>query len=78
MDGYDLNLVVVVLLVMYLCYCVIRHKCLAFDNFVLCSFICTSRSILFMDVEKIPKSPAKSMRATLACLLTCVWIAHVL
>ena len=48
------------------------------DNFVLYSFICASKSILFIDVENIPKNPAKSMRATLACLFTCVWIAHVL
>ena len=42
--------------------------------FVLYSFICASKSILFMDVENIPKNPAKSMRATLACLFTCVYI----
>ena len=46
--------------------------------FVLYSFICASKRILFIDVEKIPKNPAKSMRATLACLFTCVCIAHVL
>ena len=46
--------------------------------FVLYSFICASKRILFIDVEKIPKNPANSMRATLACLLTCVCIAHVL
>ena len=45
--------------------------------FVLYSFICASRSILFIDNEKIPKNPANSMRATLACLFTCVCIAHV-
>ena len=48
------------------------------DNFVLYSFICASKIILFIGVENIPKNPAKSMRATLACLLNCVWIAHVL
>ena len=47
------------------------------DNFVLSSFICASETVLFIDVENIPKNPAKSMRATLACLLTCVWTAHV-
>ena len=31
-----------------------------------------------MDVENIPKNPAKSMRATLTCLFTCVCMAHVL
>ena len=31
-----------------------------------------------MDVENIPENPAKHMRATPACLFTCVWIAHVL
>ena len=48
------------------------------DNFVLYSFICASKSIFFMDVENIPKNPAKIMRATLAYLLTSVWIVHVL
>ena len=48
------------------------------DIFVLCSFICASKSNLVMDVENIPKNPAKSMHATLACLFTCVCIAHVL
>ena len=43
---------------------------------MLYSFICASRNILFIDDEKIPKNPANSMRATLACLLTCVCIAH--
>ena len=46
------------------------------DIFVLYSFICASKSILFIDVEKVPKKPAKSIRATLACLFTCVCIAH--
>ena len=48
-----------------------RYFCLFF-------FICASRRILFIDEEKIPKKPANSMRATLACLFTCVCIAHVL
>ena len=46
--------------------------------FVLYSFICASKSILLIDDEKIPKNPANSIRATLACLFTCVCIAHVL
>ena len=46
------------------------------DFFVLNSFICASKSILFIDVEKIPKNPAISIRATLACLFTCLCIAH--
>ena len=46
--------------------------------FVLYSFICASRRILFIDDEKIPKNSANSMRATLVCLFTCVCIAHVL
>ena len=29
------------------------------DNFVLYSFICASKSFLFLDVENIPKNPAK-------------------
>ena len=45
--------------------------------FVLYSFICASKRILFIDDEKIPKNPANSMRATIACLFTCVCIAHV-
>ena len=48
------------------------------DNFVLYSLICASKSIIFIDVENIPKKPANSMRATLACLFTFVCIAHVL
>ena len=48
------------------------------DIFVLYSFICASKTILFIDEEKIPKNPGKSMRATLACLFTCVCFAHVL
>ena len=48
------------------------------DNFVLYSFILASKSILFIDLENIPKNPAKSMRAALACLLACVSIACVL
>ena len=48
------------------------------ELFVLYSLFCASRSILFFDVENIPKKPAISMRATLACLFTCVCIAHVL
>ena len=46
--------------------------------FVLYSFICASRRILFIDEEKIPKNPANSMRATLACLFTCVYNACVI
>ena len=48
------------------------------DIFVLYSFICASKSILFIHDEKIPKNPANSIRAALACLFTCVCIAHVL
>ena len=46
--------------------------------FVLYSLICASKSILFTDVEKIPKNSAQSISATLACLFTCICIAHVL
>ena len=48
------------------------------DTFVLYYFICASKSILLIDDEKIPKNPASSIRATLACRFTCVCIAHVL
>ena len=34
--------------------------------------------ILLDEVENITKNPANIMRATLACLLTCLCIAHVL
>ena len=37
---------------------------------MLYSFIYASRSILFIDDEKIPKNPANSICATLACLFT--------
>ena len=47
------------------------------DIFVLYSFICASRSILLIDDEKVPKNPANSIRATLSCRFTCVYIAHV-
>ena len=48
------------------------------DIFVLCSFICASRSILLIDDENIPKNPANNIRATFAWQFTCVCIAHVL
>ena len=48
------------------------------DSFVLYSFICASKRILFIDDENVPKNPANKMRATLACRFTCVCIAHVL
>ena len=48
------------------------------DIFVLYSFICASKNILFIDDEKIPKNPANSMRATLACLFICVYRACVI
>ena len=59
---------------------------LCFSSYVFClvnffvfySFICASRSILLIDDEKIPKNPANSIRATLACRFTCVCIGHVL
>ena len=47
------------------------------DIFILYSFICASRKILLIDDEKIPKSPANNIRATLAWQCTCVCIAHV-
>ena len=40
--------------------------------FLLKSSILASRRILIIQVEKIPKNPASKMRATLACLLTCI------
>ena len=47
-------------------------------NFVLYSFICAYKRVLFIDDENIPKNSANSMRATLACRFTCVCIAHLL
>ena len=46
-------------------------------SFVLYSLIWASRRILFIDDENIPKIPANNMRATLACLFTCICSAHV-
>ena len=78
-DGYLVGVVIVVpLAVGRHCY-VLRRM-----YFVVLLFLCyillfvRLKRILFIDVEKIPKNPAKSMRATLACLFTCVCIAHVL
>ena len=47
------------------------------DIFVLYFLIGASKSILFIDVGKFPKNPAKIMRATFACRITYVCIAHV-
>ena len=44
-------------------------------------FFCNFVVLKIMDgykVENIPKNPTKSMRATLACLFTCVCTAHLL
>ena len=72
------RVVTVVLWALFLhCY-VLRHVFCLVAIFVLYSFICASKRILFIDDEKIPKNPANSMRATLACLFTCVCKAHVL
>ena len=49
-----------------------------FEDFLLYSLICASRSFLLIDVENISKNPANKKRVTLACLLTCVCIVHVL
>ena len=78
MDGYDVNLVILVLLVIRL-YCFVTCNVFSFvDSFVLYSLICASKSILFIDAEKVPKNPANSMRAALDCQFSCVCIAHVL
>ena len=45
------------------------------DNLLLYSLFCASRCILLIEIEDIE---TKKMRATLACLLTCACIAHVL
>ena len=43
------------------------------DNFVLYSFICASKSVLILDVERIPKNPAKIyVLRWLVCLLVYV------
>ena len=47
------------------------------DTSVLYSFICVRKSIFFIDVLKIPKKPAKSLRTTLGCQFICLCIAHV-
>ena len=48
------------------------------DSFVLYFLICASESILLIDDENIPKNPSNNIRATFACLFTCVCIAPVL
>ena len=62
----------------FVLFCDLSYVFGVVDIFVLYSFICAPESFLFMDVENTPKSHAKSVRATLACLFTCVCIAHVL
>ena len=39
------------------------------DNFLLYSFICASKSILFKDAENIPKNPAYSKKVCVLRLL---------
>ena len=47
------------------------------DNFVLYSFIWASKTFYRLMLKIFQKNPAKGMRATLACLFTCVCFAHV-
>ena len=60
-------------------FCVLRRKCS-----VLWIFSCYILLFVHLEVfyllmmKKFQKNPANSMRTTLACLFTCVCIAHVL
>ena len=57
----------------------IRHLCLVLLIIWYCILLFEDHDeFLLIDVQNIPKNPTKSMRATLACLFTCVCIAHVL
>ena len=78
-DGYDVNLVIVVLWVIRLYCCMIHHMyfVLLIVLYYILLFVRLKVFCLLMS-KKIPNSPAKSMRATLACRFTCVCIAHVL
>ena len=81
MDGYDVNLVIYqigAVGVAFVLFCDSSNIIGVLDIFVLYSFICASKSILFINVEKILKNPAKNISATLAYLFTCVRIAYVL
>ena len=79
MDGYLVGVVIVVPLALCLhCYVLRSYVFCRVAIFVLYSFICASKRILFYRCRKDSKKSCKSMRATLACLFTCVCIAHVL
>ena len=76
---YDVSLVIVVLWVMRFLFCCNSSYVFGVvDIVVLYPFICASKVFWFIDEKKIPKNPAKSIRATLACLFTCVCIVIVL
>ena len=64
--------------VVFVLFCESSYVFGVVDSLVLYSFIWASKNTLFFDAENIPKNPAKSLRATIACLFTCVCIAHVL
>ena len=66
-----------VLWALYLCRFVIRHMRLVLLITSYCTLLFERLRILLIDVENIPKYPAKSMQATLVYLIT-VGIAHVL
>ena len=76
--GYGCGFAIVVLSVLFLDRFVIRHACLVLLVVWYCILLFERLKEFLFDCENIPKNPAKSMRATLACLFTCVCIAHVL
>ena len=72
MGDYGLDLVIVVDNVFVWC-CDSSYVIGVIDFFVWYSFICASKSILFLDVENIPKNPAKlCVLRLLVYLLVCV------
>ena len=70
-DGYVVGVVTVVL--------TLRRMCSVLLLFLCCILLFVRlKEFCLLMMKKIPKNPANSMRATLACLFTCVCIAHVL
>ena len=63
--------------VVFVLFCESSNVLGVVDSLLLYYFIWASKSVLFVDVENIPKNSAKSMLATLACLFVylCVYCA---
>ena len=79
MDGCDVNLLTVVLLVIKLYCFVIRRLSLVLLIVLYCIHFFVHLKVFYLLVmKKYSKNPANRMRATLACRFTCVRIEHVL